>query len=113
MTKRVAGASGRAKPFPLHLPIRYREPQSAGWFEGETENISWSGILIRTERLLRPNTPVEMRLTLPVARMDRAPGEIVCKGVIVRTEPSNIMGIPPALGVAIRHYRFTRTRQPN
>ena len=113
MVEGVPKASTRAERFAIHLPVRYREPHSAGWFEGETVNISGSGVLVRTECLLRPKTTVEVRLALPVAMKDEAPCEIVCKGVIVRTEQSNIMGIPPALAVAIHDYRFARARQLN
>ncbi len=105
--------SSRAERFAIHLPVRYREPRSAGWFEGRTENISGSGVLFRTERLLEPKTTVEIRLELPVTLKNEAPCEIVCKGVIVRTEQSNITGIPPALAVAIQNYRFSRGRHMN
>jgi hypothetical protein len=113
MVERVPKASNRAERYAIHLPVRYREPRSPGWFEGETENISGSGVLFRTECLLSPKTTVEMRLALPVAIKDEAPCEIVCKGVIVRMEQSDIGGVPPALAVAIQDYQFVRARQLN
>jgi hypothetical protein len=106
-------ASNRAERFPIHIPVRYREPRGLVWFEGKTENISRSGVLFRTESVLSPKTTVEMRLALPVVIKNEAPCEILCKGVVVRTEQSNIRGAPPALAVTIRHYRFARGRQPN
>jgi len=64
MVEGVPKSSTRAERFAIHLPVRYREPHSPGWFEGETENISGSGVLFRTESVLRPKTTVEIRLTL-------------------------------------------------
>jgi hypothetical protein len=113
MVKGIPKVSDRAERFAIHLPVRYREPHSPGWFEGETENISSSGVLFRTDGPLRPKTTVEMRLALPVAIKDEGPCEIVCKGAIVRMEQNAMRGTPLALAVAIQHYRFARARQLN
>ena len=99
--------STRAQRFPIHIPVRYHAPRSSRWFEGRTENISHSGVLFRAEFPLELETTVEMRFELP-AILGEAPGEIVCKGAIVRVEESPISGIPPALAVAIRTYRMSR-----
>jgi len=79
----------------------------------EDGNISRSGVLFRTESVLSPKTAVEVRLALPVVIEDEAPCEILCKGVVVRVEQSSIRGAPPALAVAIQHYRLSRGRQVN
>ena len=113
MVQGIPKASSRAERFPIHIPVRYREPRSLVWLEGKTENISRSGVLFRTESALSPKTMVEMRLELPVAIKDEAPCEILCKGVVVRAEQSAVTGTPPALAVAIRGYRFARGRQVN
>ena len=99
--------STRAQRFPIRIPVRYHAPRSSRWFEGRTENISHSGVLFRAEFPLEPETAVEMRIDLP-AIFGEAPGEIVCKGAIVRVEESPIAGIPPVLAVAIRTYRMSR-----
>jgi len=113
MAEGVPKASNRAKRFQIHIPVRYREPGGRAWIEGKTENISRSGVLFRTESVLSPKTTVEMRLALPVVIKNEAPSEILCKGVVVRTEQSGIRGAPPALAVAIQHYRLSRRRQVN
>lgn len=105
---RAPEGATRAERFAICIPVRYREPRSSKWFEGRTENISYSGVLFRTEFPLRPKTTVEMRIELPVAVLGEAPGEIVCKGAVVRIEESPISGIPPALAVALRGYRMAR-----
>ena len=113
MAEGAPRASSRAERFPIHIPVRYREPRSVVWFEGKTENISRSGVLFRTESVLSPKTTVEMRFMLPAAIKDEAPCEILCKGVVVRTEQTNIRGTPPALAVKIQRYRFARGRRVN
>jgi hypothetical protein len=100
--------STRAKRFAIHIPIRYRKPHTSRWFEGKTENISYSGVLFRAEIPLQPKTSVELRFELPVAILGEAGGEIVCKGVVVRMEENPISGISPALAVSIGGYRMAR-----
>ena len=101
-------ASTRARRFTIHIPIHYRKPHTARWFEGRTENISYSGVLFRAEYLLQPKTTVELRFELPAAILGEAPGEIVCRGAVVRIEESPISSIPPALAVHIDGYRMAR-----
>jgi hypothetical protein len=101
-------SSTRAERFAIRIPVRYREPRSSKWFDGRTENISYSGVLFRAEFPLLPQTTIEMRIELPAAVLGEAPGEIVCKGAVVRIEESPTSGIPPALAVAIRGYRMAR-----
>jgi len=49
-----------------------------------------------------------MRLPLPTIIKGEAPGEILCKGIVVRTELRTVRDAPSALAVAIQHYRFAR-----
>jgi hypothetical protein len=101
-------ASARAKRFAIRIPIHYRKPHTSRWFEGTTENISYSGVLFRAESLLQPKTTVELRFELPAAILGEAPGEIFCKGVVVRIEESPISAVTPALAVHIDGYRMVR-----
>jgi len=100
--------STRAKRFAIHIPIHYRRPHTSRWFEGRTENISYSGVLFRAESPLEPKTTIELRFELPIAILGEAPGEIVCKGAVVRVEESPLSAIPPALAVHINGYRMAR-----
>lgn len=101
-------ASTRAKRFAIQIPVRYRKPHTSRWFEGRTENISYSGALFRAKCLLQPKTRVELRFELPAAILGEAPGRIFGKGVVVRVEGSRIAGIPPALAVSVSGYRMAR-----
>jgi hypothetical protein len=98
----------RARRFAIHIPIRYRRPHTLRWFDGKTENISSSGVLFRAESLLQPKAAVELRFELPAAILGEAPGEIFCKGAVVRIEKSPTSTIPPALAVHINGYRMAR-----
>ena len=50
----------------VRLRRRKRFDGEAGWHDGTTENISRSGVLFRGAGILRVDTPIEMRLVLPV-----------------------------------------------
>jgi hypothetical protein len=101
----------RAERFPLNLPVRYREPHRPEWLEGTTGNISRSGVLLLTDASLPPRMTIKLRFKLPVTITGETPGEVVCKGMVVRTEENPMSGIPAALAVAIHSYRMTRGAQ--
>jgi hypothetical protein len=101
----------RPERFPLNIPVLYREPNRPEWLEGRTENISCSGLLLHTEASLQPKITIELRLELPVSILGEAPGEVICKGTVVRTQEDPLSGIPTALAIAIRSYRLTRGGQ--
>jgi PilZ domain-containing protein len=95
----------RARRFPLGLSLRYRSLGEREWHEGLTENISRSGVLIRTTHILELDTAVEMTFTLPAGRV--AP-EIRCEGRIVRTVLPGRLQAPPGMAATISDYRFVR-----
>lgn len=101
----------RKERFPLSIPVRYRQPHESTWFEGRTENISCSGVLLLAEASLEPKITIELRFQLPIAVLGEARGEVFCKGTVVRTQENPMAGIPTALAVAIRSYRMTRGGQ--
>ena len=104
----AARRSTRAKRFAIHIPIHFRKPRTSRWFDGRTENISYSGVLFRAESLFQPKTALELKFELPAAILGEAPGELLCKGAVVRVEKSPIAAIPPALAVHINNYRMAR-----
>ena len=98
----------RAKRFGLHLPVCFRQPQSPTWLEGTTENISYTGVLLRSSYPLAPETALELRVQVAVGPKHGRTTEIRCKGAVVRVEPRNALETPIALAVAIRDYRIVR-----
>jgi len=107
-TKTLHQNGERAKRFALHLPVYFRQPQSPTWFEGTTENISYTGVLLRSTHPLVPDTSLELRLQLAVGPKLNHTSEIHCKGAVVRVEQRNVRENPVALAVSITDYRIVR-----
>jgi hypothetical protein len=101
----VKNEAGRAPRFALRLPLRYRGVGERHWREGQTQNISRTGVLFFAENLMRIDTPVEMRFALPVAGARRG---VACRGRIVRIVPAAEGRSRPALAATIAAYRFVR-----
>jgi hypothetical protein len=111
-TRTVQEAWSRAARFPVQLPIRYRLPHSPEWFEARTENVSHTGVLLRTESIFKPNTILDLRLELPSPVGNGSPAAVVCKCEVVRVEQTRGRGAPPALALAILNYRLRRQPRP-
>jgi hypothetical protein len=115
MLRKRQDACGRARRFPIHLPVRYRLARSPEWFKAYTENVSRSGVFFRTDRVFEPTTALDLRLELPVIENgERVRAEVVCKGEVVRMDRSDdAEGIPPGVAVAIHRYWMTQKRETN
>jgi hypothetical protein len=113
MARKTLEASARAERFQVHMPVRYRIPDSPEWFEACTENVSHTGVLFRTKSILKPSTMVDVRLEVPPTKTDGSRAEVVCKCEVVRVEKPRGKKNSPALAFAIRNYRFTRKQEPN
>jgi hypothetical protein len=107
-TKTLLQNAERATRFALHFPVRFREPHSATWLEGTTENISYTGVLLRSAYPLALETALELRLELAVGGKRNHGAEVRCKGVVVRVEQRAAPETPIALAVAIKDYRIVR-----
>ena len=98
----------RAPRFALKLPVRYRFAGDPRWREGITENISYSGVLFRAEGLIDVNTPIELRVALPVDVRERAHPEVFCHARIVRSVSPSEGDPRPGLAASIEQYQFVR-----
>jgi PAS domain S-box-containing protein len=101
----------RAQRFQLHLPLKYRRLDEKNWHDGETRNISRSGLLFQAEDLLQPNVVLEINLVLPAEIAGLSPTEVVCRGEIVRTVQPIGEEMPPALAAKILQYHFQHGSQ--
>jgi PAS domain S-box-containing protein len=101
----------RAPRFQLHLPLKYRLLNEEKWHDGETRNISRSGLLFQAEDFLQPNVQLEINLVLPAEIAGLSPTEVVCRGQIVRTVKSAGEEMPPALAAKILQYHFQHGTQ--
>jgi hypothetical protein len=98
----------RAQRFAIQMHLRYRLSGDNKWWKGTIENISRSGVLFRGEGFAQPNTPLEMSFVLPHEIFGVQPAEVVCRGIVVRSEPPKGAQAFPALASTISYYRFVR-----
>ena len=106
------GNSRRAQRFAIRAHVRFRRTGETNWCEGNTENISRSGLLFRAEDFLQPKTSVEIRFMLPVEVSKEPAAEVICRGTIVRTmSPTNGQG-SHMLAATIADYCFVRAEVP-
>jgi PAS domain S-box-containing protein len=96
----------RAQRFNLHLPLKYRLLGEDDWREGETENISRSGMLFRAEEMIPANAQLEINLVLPAEIAGLSAAEVVCRGEIVRATAPDHLTTHPALAAKILQYHF-------
>ena len=98
----------RAQRFALEVPVRYRPVGDPLWREGQTENISHTGVLFRAEELLQVDLPIELRVALPVDTAERSRSEVFCHARVVRTVPPAPADARPRLAVSLEDYEFIR-----
>jgi hypothetical protein len=67
-----------------------------------TLNMSGSGILLTTDRVLFPGSRLEMEIKWPVEREKSVPQNLLIMGQVVRSEKS----VVALAGVKIRRYTF-------
>ena len=109
-------ALSRAPRFQLHLPLKYRRLDEDKWHDGETRDISRSGLLFQAgdltqPHLLQPSVQLEINLVLPAEIAGISPTEVVCRGEIVRTVKVAGEEMPPALAAKILQYHFQHGAQ--
>ena len=103
----------RAERYEIGTAVRYRCVGEREWSEGMTENISISGVLIRTNRFLDPSTTIEMKFFLPVELSGENAAEVICRGVIVRSSKCNPSSGDVAIASTIAQSRFLRHTDRN
>ncbi len=80
------------------------------WLEGQTQNISSSGVLFSADRTVPPDAPIEMNLIMPPQIVGPSATRVVCFGRVARTiEPSAPGG--PAVAATIAGYRLVRSNR--
>ena len=96
----------RARRYALHVPVYFRQLGNPTWLEGTTENVSFSGVLFQSPWALSLETPLEVRLQVPLGGKGLSPAEICSKAVVVRVEQRDMPETPVALAVAMRDPRI-------
>jgi hypothetical protein len=104
----------RAVRYNLQLSVRFRPAGDSAWRDGTTQNVSSSGVLFRASTPLAANTPVELRLALPIGPAPDAFSEVICNGRIVRTVAPSPADTQTGIAVEISDYKLVRgSREPN
>jgi hypothetical protein len=98
----------RARRYEIGTAIRFRVRGERDWQEGLTENISVSGLLIRSGRALDPRTAIEMRFFLPVELDGECAAEVFCRGFVIRSSKCRIPAGSYTIAAKIMHSRFLR-----
>jgi len=76
----------RAQRFSLPSSILYRPAGEARWRQGQTENVSRSGVLFHGQEPVDIETTVEVMLDVPAGVLGKSAGASVGRGRIVRRE---------------------------
>jgi hypothetical protein len=96
----------RARRFDIRAPVLYRTDDGI-WHRGTTENISHSGLLLRTEASLTVNSRIEMIVDLASARPADLHVSVLCRGRVVRAD-TPLAPAGPIVAAAITHYCLRR-----
>jgi hypothetical protein len=79
----------------MHIPLQYRESGVPDWHDARTVNISRTGILVRADEEIQPESKRDIRLHFPWKVT------VLCQGSIARAEEK-------AFAVRIHRYRLRR-----
>ena len=102
----------RAPRYAIPIAVLYRTPRDPVWLEGQTENISRSGVLFRPAREIETNTPVELMMEIPNFITTSVVGPAICRGRIVRAVPPSAPEDRPALAAAVLEFELARPFDP-
>jgi len=98
--------SPRARRIKLYdQEMKYREVGTAAWHRGTVENVSQTGVLFRGPELLPDNAEVELILKMPGEITGLEQGQVIARGMVVRTIPPEKGKGKPAIAAGIWDYR--------
>jgi len=97
----------RSPRFALNLPVRYRVAGTEPWLQGETANISGSGVLFRAEQTLTIATPIEISIALPPVAPASTSAEVRCQAHIVRIAASLSEEAQAFMAAAFSDFEFS------
>ena len=103
------GLTERANRYPIQAPIRFRGRRERKWRGGILQNISTSGLLIKTKEMCELGTSLEMRFVLPVNVYGREAAELFCSGTVIRIEPASKADSEGFVAVKIERSQLVRS----
>jgi hypothetical protein len=100
----------RAQRFHIATRLLWRRRGDLDWFETVTENVSRSGLLFQSDRLVSVGTEIEMILALS---WEAAPwvavADVCCSGRVARASSSSAKQLS-VLATTIESYSFLKER---
>src|SRR5687767_13331883 len=94
--------TNRAPRYPLKMTIRFRPAGGGGWLEGETLNVSQSGILFRTSQPV-PGLHETLEMALEMSALGPRIANVTCTGRLVRIRPAEDSSAVIAATVEVYH----------
>ncbi len=94
------------------MPVQFRASGDKEWRHGLIENISRSGVLFQTDVPVGANTPLEMRMALPVVLAGHVGASVHCQAQVVRVLDPGGQRVRPVLAVTINEYRLMPPPKP-
>jgi hypothetical protein len=102
----------RAMRYGIGTSIQYRVRGEHKWCEGTMQNISTTGVLLGTDRLLNIGDTIEMRFVLPVQLEGERAAEVLCRGLVIRAAPDAESASTINVGARILNSRLLRQTSP-
>jgi len=102
----------RATRYTIPISVLYRPSGAKTWLEGRTENISKSGVLVRSDHVMELNAAVEMLINIPSEIASPFAGTTICRGRIVRALGPSALEDRPAWAAAISEYESSHVIDP-
>ena len=102
----------RAHRYAVPMAVLFRGLGEKAWREGRAENISNSGVLVRTDRVVAPHTTIELLLEVPADVSTPFTGATRCRARVVRLIDPSPLANGPAFAAAIVEYETTRIVDP-
>lgn len=86
--------------------MMFRRVGESEWQQGQTANVSRTGVLFTTQTTMQPHTALEMKLVFPAELVGQAAGQVVCRGEVIRAESSPLQAPQSALAATIGSFRM-------
>jgi hypothetical protein len=81
----AAASPRRAHRYEIRTDVRFRPVAVLNWQLGQTENISDTGLLVRSPEPLPVNTPIQLELYAPIPLSGVSSAPLICIGRVVRS----------------------------
>lgn len=88
-----AAKGRRAHRYEIRTDIRFRPEAVQNWHLGQTENISDTGLLVRSPEPLPIDTAIQLELYAPVPLSGIAKAPLICSGRVVRSMSIGAEGV--------------------